>query len=170
VIKYTFNSLKFYYLLFVGVGQAALNLCASQQGQVARYDFHARKPMLILMTSGYMIFMPVRLAYQPPVSSTFFQNKSAISNQPTVLFSQNKSASATSQTNMLIVSTFRLIKLLVYRPSAPPPVGTASQCGPDPACSLPAPVGKGQRRHSQLFFFSIFFLLSLLGRSSYSKN
>jgi hypothetical protein len=72
VIKYTFNSLKFYYLLFVGVGQAALNLCASQQGQVARYDFHARKPMLILMTSGYMIFMPVRLAYQPAASQQYF--------------------------------------------------------------------------------------------------
>jgi hypothetical protein len=39
---------------------------------------------------------PVRLAYQPPASSTFPQNKSATSNQPTVLFSRNKSAPAIS--------------------------------------------------------------------------
>jgi hypothetical protein len=33
-------------------------------------------------------------AYQPPASSTFSQNKSATSNQPAVLFSQNKPAPA----------------------------------------------------------------------------
>jgi hypothetical protein len=35
---------------------------------------------------------PVRLAYQPPGSSSFSQNKPTISNQPAVLFSQNKRA------------------------------------------------------------------------------
>jgi hypothetical protein len=40
---------------------------------------------------------PVRLAYQPPASSTFLSDKKpATSNQPTVLFSQNKSAPAIS--------------------------------------------------------------------------
>jgi hypothetical protein len=39
---------------------------------------------------------PIRLAYQPPGNSTFSQNKPAISNQPTVLFSQNKLAPAIS--------------------------------------------------------------------------
>jgi hypothetical protein len=39
---------------------------------------------------------PVRLAYQPPDSSTFLsgQDKQATSNQSIVLFSQNKSAPA----------------------------------------------------------------------------
>jgi hypothetical protein len=39
---------------------------------------------------------PVRLAYQPPANSTFSQNKPATSNQPAVLFSQNKPALAIS--------------------------------------------------------------------------
>jgi hypothetical protein len=39
---------------------------------------------------------PVHLAYQPPASSTFSQNEPTISNQPAVLFSQNKSAPAIS--------------------------------------------------------------------------
>jgi hypothetical protein len=39
---------------------------------------------------------PVRLAYQPPASSTFSHNKPATSNQPAVLFSQNKPAPAIS--------------------------------------------------------------------------
>jgi hypothetical protein len=39
---------------------------------------------------------PVRLAYQPPASSTFSQNKPVTSNQPAVLFSQNKPALAIS--------------------------------------------------------------------------
>jgi hypothetical protein len=39
---------------------------------------------------------PVRLAYQPPASSTFLLKKSATSNQPAILFSQNKSAPAIS--------------------------------------------------------------------------
>jgi hypothetical protein len=39
---------------------------------------------------------PVRLTYQPPASSTFISEQ--ISNQPAVVFSQNKSASGTSQT------------------------------------------------------------------------
>jgi hypothetical protein len=38
---------------------------------------------------------PVRLAYQPP-AVLFSHNKSAISNQPTVLFSQNEPAPAIS--------------------------------------------------------------------------
>jgi hypothetical protein len=37
---------------------------------------------------------PVRLAYQPPASSTFLSEQT--SNQPAVLFSQNKSAPAIS--------------------------------------------------------------------------
>jgi hypothetical protein len=37
---------------------------------------------------------PVRLAYQPPARVLFSQNKPAINNQPTVLFTQNKSAPA----------------------------------------------------------------------------
>jgi hypothetical protein len=41
----------------------------------------------------------VRLVYQPPASSTFLSNKRT-SNQSVVLFSQNKLAPATSQTNM----------------------------------------------------------------------
>jgi hypothetical protein len=44
---------------------------------------------------------PVHLAYQPPASNTFSQNKPATGNQLAVLFSQNKSAPATSQTNRL---------------------------------------------------------------------
>jgi hypothetical protein len=44
---------------------------------------------------------PVRLAYQPPTNSTFLSEQT--SNQPTVLFSQNRSAPATSQTNRLHV-------------------------------------------------------------------
>jgi hypothetical protein len=39
---------------------------------------------------------PVRLAYQPPASSIFSQNKPATSNQPAVLFSHNKPAPAIS--------------------------------------------------------------------------
>jgi hypothetical protein len=40
---------------------------------------------------------PVRLAYQPPQPTVLFsQNKSAISSQPAVLFSQNKPAPAIS--------------------------------------------------------------------------
>jgi hypothetical protein len=39
---------------------------------------------------------PVRSAYQPPANSTFFHNKPATSNQPVVLFSQNKPAPAIS--------------------------------------------------------------------------
>jgi hypothetical protein len=38
------------------------------------------------------ISRPVRLAYQPPASSTFLSDEPTTSNQPTVLFSQNKSA------------------------------------------------------------------------------
>jgi hypothetical protein len=34
----------------------------------------------------------VRLAYQPPASSIFSQNKPVTSNQPAVLFPQNKPA------------------------------------------------------------------------------
>jgi hypothetical protein len=46
---------------------------------------------------NFRALQPVRLAYQPPASSTFFCiNKPATSNQPTVLFSQNKSAPAIS--------------------------------------------------------------------------
>jgi hypothetical protein len=45
----------------------------------------------------YSVFQPVRLAYQPPVSSTFISKKPAISNQPVVLFSQNKPAPAISR-------------------------------------------------------------------------
>jgi hypothetical protein len=44
----------------------------------------------------------VRLAYQPIV--LFSRNKLATNNQSAVLFSQNKSAPATSQTNKLVVS------------------------------------------------------------------
>jgi hypothetical protein len=36
------------------------------------------------------------LAYQPPTSSTFLSQQLATSNQPAVLFSQNKSAPAIS--------------------------------------------------------------------------
>jgi hypothetical protein len=43
---------------------------------------------------------PVRLVYQPPVNGTFISEQT--SNQPTVLFSQNKPAPVTSQTNMLL--------------------------------------------------------------------
>jgi hypothetical protein len=39
---------------------------------------------------------PVRSAYQPPVSSTFLSEQTSHSNQPAVLFSRNKSASAIS--------------------------------------------------------------------------
>jgi hypothetical protein len=42
------------------------------------------------------------MAYQPPASSTFL-HKPATSNQSAVLFSKNKSAPATSQTNRLHV-------------------------------------------------------------------
>jgi hypothetical protein len=38
----------------------------------------------------------VRLAYQPPASSNFLSEQTTTSNQPTVLFSQNKSAPAIS--------------------------------------------------------------------------
>jgi hypothetical protein len=37
---------------------------------------------------------PVRLAYQPPASSTFLSEQTTTSNQPIVLVSQNKSAPA----------------------------------------------------------------------------
>jgi hypothetical protein len=37
----------------------------------------------------------VRLAYQPPTSNTFTQNKPAINHQPAVFFSQNKLAPVT---------------------------------------------------------------------------
>jgi hypothetical protein len=40
------------------------------------------------------VTQPVRLAYQPPASSTFLSEQ--ISNQPTVFFSQKKSAPAIS--------------------------------------------------------------------------
>jgi hypothetical protein len=40
------------------------------------------------------VLRPVRLAYQPPANSTFLSEQ--ISHQPTVLFSQNKSAPAIS--------------------------------------------------------------------------
>jgi hypothetical protein len=43
---------------------------------------------------------PVRLAYQPLAGSTFLSKQ--ISHQLAIHFSQNKSASATSQTNMLM--------------------------------------------------------------------
>jgi hypothetical protein len=43
----------------------------------------------------------VRFTYQPPVIVIFYQNKSATNKQPAILFSQNKSASAISQTNRL---------------------------------------------------------------------
>jgi Tfp pilus assembly protein PilV len=47
------------------------------------------------------------LAYQPPANSTFLSEQATVtSNQPAVLFSQNKSAPATSQTNMLLVPQF----------------------------------------------------------------
>jgi hypothetical protein len=39
---------------------------------------------------------PVRLAYLPPASSTFLSEQTSYSNQPTVLFSQNKPAPAIS--------------------------------------------------------------------------
>jgi hypothetical protein len=39
---------------------------------------------------------PVRLAYQPPANSTFLSQQISTSNQPAVLFSQNKSAPAIS--------------------------------------------------------------------------
>jgi hypothetical protein len=39
---------------------------------------------------------PVRLTYQPPASSTFLSEQTSTSNQPAVLFSQNKSAPAIS--------------------------------------------------------------------------
>jgi hypothetical protein len=39
---------------------------------------------------------PVRLAYQPPASSTFLSDKPATSNQPAILFSQNRPAPAIS--------------------------------------------------------------------------
>jgi hypothetical protein len=38
----------------------------------------------------------VRLAYQPPANSIFLSDKPATSNQPAVLFSQNKPAPAIS--------------------------------------------------------------------------
>jgi hypothetical protein len=53
------------------------------------------------MDGSFQDISSVRLAYQPPASSTFLSEQT--SNQPAVLFSQNKSASATSQTNKLIV-------------------------------------------------------------------
>jgi hypothetical protein len=43
---------------------------------------------------AWRVHRPVHLAYQPTL--LFSQNKSATSNQPAVLFSQNKSAPATS--------------------------------------------------------------------------
>jgi hypothetical protein len=49
------------------------------------------------VTGGHQL-RPVRLAYQPPANSTFL-NKPATTNQSAVLFSQNKPAPATSQTN-----------------------------------------------------------------------
>jgi hypothetical protein len=55
------------------------------------------------MDGSFQDIRSVRLAYQPPASSTFLSNKPATSNQPAVFFSQNKSASATSQMNKLIV-------------------------------------------------------------------
>jgi hypothetical protein len=45
---------------------------------------------------------PVRLVYQPPANSVFLSEQ--ISHQQPVLFSHNKSAPATSQTNMLQVA------------------------------------------------------------------
>jgi hypothetical protein len=49
----------------------------------------------------------VRFTYQPPASSIFLSEQTShhqpANNQPTVLFSQNKSAPATSQTNRLQV-------------------------------------------------------------------
>jgi hypothetical protein len=51
-----------------------------------KFRFEKRTPL------GY--FRPVRLAYQPPASSTFFSQQT--SNQPAVLFSQNKPAPAIS--------------------------------------------------------------------------
>jgi hypothetical protein len=39
---------------------------------------------------------PVRLAYRPPATSTFLSEQTSHNNQPTVLFSHNKSASVTS--------------------------------------------------------------------------
>jgi hypothetical protein len=39
---------------------------------------------------------PVRLTYQQPASNTFLSEQPTISNQPTVLFSQNKPAPAIS--------------------------------------------------------------------------
>jgi hypothetical protein len=67
---------------------------------------HAYPPVRVLTSRAYRL---VRLAYQlisqqPAV--LFSQNKSAISNQPTVFFSQNKPAPATSQPNMLNFATF----------------------------------------------------------------
>jgi hypothetical protein len=53
------------------------------------------------MDGSFQDISSVRLAYQPPASSTFLSEQT--SNQPAVLFSQNKSASATSQTNKLSV-------------------------------------------------------------------
>jgi hypothetical protein len=50
---------------------------------------------------------PVRSAYQPPASSAFLSEQT--SNQPAVLFSQNKPASATSQPNRLKVSCYLLL-------------------------------------------------------------
>jgi hypothetical protein len=44
--------------------------------------------------SGFQNHGPVRLAYQPSASSTFLSQQT--SNQPAVLFSQNKSAPAIS--------------------------------------------------------------------------
>jgi hypothetical protein len=53
------------------------------------------------MDGSFQDISSVRLAYHPPASSTFLSEQT--SNQPAVLFSQNKSASATSQTNKLSV-------------------------------------------------------------------
>jgi hypothetical protein len=52
------------------------------------------------------------ISNQPTV--LFSQNKPATSSQPTVLFSQNKPAPATSQTNRLVVGVALGSKLLAF--------------------------------------------------------
>jgi hypothetical protein len=47
----------------------------------------------------------VPLAYQPPTNSIFLSEQTSHHNQPAVLFSQNKPAPDTSQTNMLTTHT-----------------------------------------------------------------
>jgi hypothetical protein len=85
--------------LFTGSHTEKDNLINQQP--IISFEFCVRSNKFLFLFGTKRVQQPVRSAYKPPASSTFFSelfshNKPATSNQPIVFFSQNKSAPAIS--------------------------------------------------------------------------